>query len=578
MDLKLHGLRATSAVAIALLTASLSLSMSAVRIASFAADGGTTTANLLVNGGFEEGPYAPEALPAPWVHQAFDSSAAFRWDDATSRTGARSVKIDAPLANDAGWSQTVAVQPGTVYLASVWVKTQDVAHTQGLVDAGVNVSLGGTWDRSLALYGTNDWTKIELLFNSGDRTSAEIALRIGFWSGTTSGTVWFDDAQLVPVQPSTAHPGWKILVLIYEQTDAVLDGHHVVATMSQAERDLAAANATTFVTTDIPALSSQNMVPTVQVRYPEHPLSRLSAIGGGWWPSPDDVMADRDRSFDSVIVIWDPRVTDLTTGQERWIGFSAGLTQDTATSQTYASMIIEAATQYGHRNVFKHEFGHSILMFYRALGVVPLPDVTNEPPNGSYYVHCPTGGAYVWQDETDSAPIPNSIYNNASGFTHDYYSGTTALATSPTQCLGITPQSWAYGGPASHSTPDAPTSPCTITGTAAADVLVGTEGPDVICGLGGNDRIYAKGGSDRIHGGDGDDLVYGGSGRDVVLGGAGRDSLVGGPGTDQISGGTGNDALLAKDAARDIVDGGSGWDRATIDRGLDNVTSVESLH
>jgi hypothetical protein len=50
-------------------------------------------------------------------------------------------------------------------------------------------------------------------------------------------------------------------------------------------------------------------------------------------------------------------------------------------------------------------------------------------------------------DESDLNPVPNSIYNDQSGFTHDYYSGTTALATAPSQCLGITPAAWAAGGP-----------------------------------------------------------------------------------------------------------------------------------
>lgn len=63
------------------------------------------------------------------------------------------------------------------------------------------------------------------------------------------------------------------------------------------------------------------------------------------------------------------------------------------------------------------------------------------------YVHCPTGTGYVWEDETDAQPIPNSIYNDGSGFTHDYYSGTTAMAGTPTQCLGVTQRAWGYGGP-----------------------------------------------------------------------------------------------------------------------------------
>jgi hypothetical protein len=111
-------------------------------------------------------------------------------------------------------------------------------------------------------------------------------------------------------------------------------------------------------------------------------------------------------------------------------------------------LIIEAATLYGHLNVFKHEWGHSLLDYYDALRTAPLPTVSNHT-DGNQYVHCVSGQMYVWADETDANPIANSIYNNGSGFTHDYYSGTTALATDRLRCLGITPAAWATGGPVS---------------------------------------------------------------------------------------------------------------------------------
>jgi hypothetical protein len=116
------------------------------------------------------------------------------------------------------------------------------------------------------------------------------------------------------------------------------------------------------------------------------------------------------------------------------------------TQQTYTTLILDAAIGYGHRNVFKHEFGHSLLAFFHAAGTAPLPSVENHA-SPEMYVHCPTGAAYLWEDETNDNPIPNSIYNNGSGFTHDYYSGTTATPDQPTRCLGITAQAWTYGGP-----------------------------------------------------------------------------------------------------------------------------------
>ena len=111
---------------------------------------------------------------------------------------------------------------------------------------------------------------------------------------------------------------------------------------------------------------------------------------------------------------------------------------------------IDAAVYRGHRNIFKHEWGHCILFYFDAVGTTPKPTVSNHA-EATDYVNCQTGQFYVWQDETLASPIPNSIYNNESGFTHDYYSGTTATADQPSRCLGITPEAWALGGPVSHS-------------------------------------------------------------------------------------------------------------------------------
>ncbi len=151
---------------------------------------------------------------------------------------------------------------------------------------------------------------------------------------------------------------------------------------------------------------------------------------------------------------------------------------------------------------------------------------------------------------------------------------------------------------------------CTITGTAGPDVLRGTPGRDVICGLGGNDRITGGGGADTIYAGPGDDLVHGGLGNDTIHGGtgadelygdagndrvsgdsgrdrlfggagadallglAGADTLLGGVGRDRLLGGAGNDTIYARDGRRDVLDGGAGRNRATIDRSRDVTARV----
>jgi Ca2+-binding RTX toxin-like protein len=98
--------------------------------------------------------------------------------------------------------------------------------------------------------------------------------------------------------------------------------------------------------------------------------------------------------------------------------------------------------------------------------------------------------------------------------------------------------------------------PCTIMGTAGANVLRGTAGRDVICGLGGNDALSGR------------------RGNDVLIGGPGNDRLTGGGGADSLRGGGGADTFLARDGVRDVVNGGAGIDRALVDAS-DRVRLVE---
>jgi Ca2+-binding RTX toxin-like protein len=119
----------------------------------------------------------------------------------------------------------------------------------------------------------------------------------------------------------------------------------------------------------------------------------------------------------------------------------------------------------------------------------------------------------------------------------------------------------AHAAPLDHPPHAKPPRPgaCTINGTSGPDVIVGSEGNDVICALGGNDKISGLGGDDVVDGGQGDDV------------------LEGGPDSDTLLGGVGNDTLSAVDGARDVLNGGSGRDRAFVDRKLDKVKSVERL-
>ena len=253
------------------------------------------------------------------------------------------------------------------------------------------------------------------------------------------------DIGVVSAQGPT--PPWKILVLIYEHTDfSFTDGillRRVVAGLSAEETAFAASEAATFVERDIPVLDRHRMRPSLEIRYPGT-IADLEPFCG-WWPAPGRIAGDLDATFDSVIVIWDSTGTDVNSGQPYNLQNCAGLALPNGTGQTFSTLQIDGFPSNRFRNTLKHEWGHSILFFYEAAGSAPAPSVDNHRPND--YVHCGTGEGYVLVDETQDEPIRNSIYNNRSGFTHDYYSGTTALASDPDVCLGITRAAWASGGP-----------------------------------------------------------------------------------------------------------------------------------
>lgn len=133
----------------------------------------------------------------------------------------------------------------------------------------------------------------------------------------------------------------------------------------------------------------------------------------------------------------------------------------------------------------------------------------------------------------------------------------------------------------------------TLSGTSGADTITGGDGNDVIFGRVGNDLLSGDIGRDSITGGPGDDTISGGQGRDTLVGGEGQDwmgggkmddyldgkggndTLVGGLGADTLVGGDGNDTFLANDAASDTLDGGAGFDSASVDPLLDSVVNIE---
>ena len=75
----------------------------------------------------------------------------------------------------------------------------------------------------------------------------------------------------------------------------------------------------------------------------------------------------------------------------------------------------------------------------------------------------------------------------------------------------------------------------------------------------------------------GNDTLKGDAGNDSLRGNDGNDVLMGAGGLDFMSGGSGKDGFAARDNLLDKLRGGTGIDRAFVDRGLDRKKSIENL-
>jgi hypothetical protein len=113
-----------------------------------------------------------------------------------------------------------------------------------------------------------------------------------------------------------------------------------------------------------------------------------------------------------------------------------------------------------------------------------------------------------------------------------------------------------------------------VQGNRGDDSIDGGLGDDVLFGgrisgvprfYDGYDVLLGRGGDDRIAGGWQKDRIFGGTGADRLRGGPHADHIVGEEGADDVAGEGGDDLLLARDRLRDVVFGGPGFDRATLD-------------
>ena len=134
---------------------------------------------MLRNGSFEK---ATGRSPAGWERRTYGGQARLRLAR-DGHTGQRCAMISSEAGADAGWFASARVKPYSRYRLSGWVKTENLKAGSG---RGAQLNLHNIQSvRTEAITGTNDWTQLDVEFDTGSNSTVELNCLFGGWGQST---------------------------------------------------------------------------------------------------------------------------------------------------------------------------------------------------------------------------------------------------------------------------------------------------------------------------------------------------------------------------------------------------------
>lgn len=283
-----------------------------------------------------------------------------------------SYKIESNKFNDAAFYKTIEVTPNTPYKVSCMVKTENVVTENSISESGAQISILDTIEKSQSIVGTKDWQKIELLFNSKNRTSVDIGFRLGGYEDNCTGTAWFSDFKIESGVEDTSNE-WNFACFILENVDIEnnTEGYNVTLSMSQSDISEMKNNMQRFKNS-CEELSGYSMKVSYDIIEINEPLKSLSYdTDSGYYVAPEDVMNIIDpylekEEYDHIFIC--VRLGDMVTQTKydwlglggmyhKGIGYSNVRLPNDSNSYTYK---YNALRNTFPEEVFIHEFLHTL--------------------------------------------------------------------------------------------------------------------------------------------------------------------------------------------------------------------------
>lgn len=218
-----------------------------------------------------------------------------------------SYKIISNNVNDATFYKKVKVQKNMPYKVTCMVKTENVIPENDLSGVGAQISIIGTTEKSVAITGTQDWQKIEMIFNSKDREEVDIGFRLGGYLGQCTGTAWFSNFTFEE-GTSSQNNNWKFACFIFENTDVVVNGKEVKLSMTDTDISDIRSTIKRFGST-VKELSENKMTADYDTYIVREPIKKLTYDKEfGYYVAAEDVENSikdvvKQNEYDHIFVI-----------------------------------------------------------------------------------------------------------------------------------------------------------------------------------------------------------------------------------------------------------------------------------
>lgn len=199
-----------------------------------------------------------------------------------------SYKIETPEYNDAMFYKKVQVKKNQPYKVTCMVKTNQVETKEEQSGVGAQISIEGSTERSIAISGTQDWQKIEMIFNSKNREEVNIGFRLGGYLGEAKGEAWFADFT-IEEGLEEQNNNWKFACFIFKTTDVTINQKQIKLSVTQSDiRDI--TNTLNLFENSCSNLSNRKMTADCDIYEINTPLSKLSYDNQyGYFVSAEDV-------------------------------------------------------------------------------------------------------------------------------------------------------------------------------------------------------------------------------------------------------------------------------------------------